>query len=144
MNWKLIFLLSLPGLALSFATVYIIPNNIAIYLWIAVYVFCAFVMAKKNEATQKYSSKPYWSIVFVGYLMSIWIGTVHYVFFDAYVSFQPKVLEQLKNSPEARWRLLVTNLVVGFFLSKILLILNFLAALILKKLKPKTTDVPNT
>ena len=142
MNWKLIFGLSLLGLAMAFATVYVIPNNIAIFLWIAIYIFCAFVIAKQTFDARKPARK-YWHAVAVGYLFCIYVGTVHFIFFDMYVAFQPKVLEVLKKHNDTRTSLLVMNIVFGFMLAKVLAVLTFFAGLILKKIKPTATNITN-
>ena len=43
MSWKLIFGLSLFGLAMAFATVYVVPSAIEPWIWLGIFVFCAFV-----------------------------------------------------------------------------------------------------
>ena len=40
MNWKLIFLLSLFGLAMGIATVYVIPSRLEPMFWLAISILC--------------------------------------------------------------------------------------------------------
>ncbi len=53
MNWKLIFLLSLFGLFMGVATVYFIPINIEPFCWLAIFLFCAYMIAR-NTATSRF------------------------------------------------------------------------------------------
>lgn len=50
MNWKLIFQLSLFGLAMAFATVTWIPSNIEPIFWLAIFIICAYLIATKCSA----------------------------------------------------------------------------------------------
>lgn len=40
MDWKLIFQLSLFGLAMAVATVYVIPSNIEPVFWLVIFLIC--------------------------------------------------------------------------------------------------------
>jgi uncharacterized membrane protein len=50
MNWKLIFQLSLFGLAMGVATVFLIPSKIEPAFWLVIFLFCAYVIAKRRPA----------------------------------------------------------------------------------------------
>ena len=50
MNWKLIFQLSLFGLAMGIATVFVIPSKIEPAFWLAIFLICAYVIAKRCAA----------------------------------------------------------------------------------------------
>jgi hypothetical protein len=47
MNWKLIFLLSLFGLAMGFATVFVLPTKIEPVFWLVIFVISAYLIAKR-------------------------------------------------------------------------------------------------
>ena len=47
MNWKLIFQLSLFGLAMAIATVSLIPQNVEPIFWLVVVLLSAYLIAKK-------------------------------------------------------------------------------------------------
>ena len=49
MNWKLIFGLSLFGLAMAIATVFVIPSKIEPFFWLAIFIICAIVIAKGDH-----------------------------------------------------------------------------------------------
>jgi len=51
MNWKLILQLSLFGLAMAFATVFVVPSNIEPLLWLPIFVICAYLIAKRGSTT---------------------------------------------------------------------------------------------
>jgi Na+-transporting NADH:ubiquinone oxidoreductase subunit NqrB len=46
MNWKLIFALSLFGLAMGLATVFVIPTSVEPFFWLPIFMLCAFLIAK--------------------------------------------------------------------------------------------------
>jgi hypothetical protein len=50
MNWKLIFQLSLFGLAMGIATVFVIPSNIEPAFWLVIFLICAYLIAKQSPA----------------------------------------------------------------------------------------------
>lgn len=47
MNWKLILLLSMFGLAMAIATVYVMPSRFEAPFWLVIFVTCAFVIARR-------------------------------------------------------------------------------------------------
>lgn len=49
MNWKLLFILSLFGLAMAFATVSLIPSKIEPTIWLLIFVTCAWFIAKNTN-----------------------------------------------------------------------------------------------
>ena len=46
MNWKIIFQLSIFGLIMALGTVQLIPERIEPFFWLAIFAFCAWVIAK--------------------------------------------------------------------------------------------------
>jgi hypothetical protein len=46
MDWKLVFQLSLFGLAMGIATVFVIPSNIEPWFWLLIFGVCAFLIAR--------------------------------------------------------------------------------------------------
>lgn len=47
MNYRLVALLSMFGLVMSLATVFIVPPNIEPILWLVIFVICAVVLTKR-------------------------------------------------------------------------------------------------
>ena len=72
MNWKLIFGLSMFGLAMAFATVYFIPAGLAESLcWLPIFIICAIIIAKR--APGKYFLHGF----FTSLVNCVWITGVH-------------------------------------------------------------------
>ncbi|MBI4947234.1 MAG: hypothetical protein HY840_12645 [Bacteroidetes bacterium] len=82
MNWKLIFGLSLFGLAMAIATVFVIPNKIEWMFWIPIFIFNAYLIAKNV-------SGKYFLYGFLVSLMNcVWITPIHMLFFNRMNSSQ--------------------------------------------------------
>src|SRR5689334_12060712 len=82
MNWKLIFLLSLFGLAMAFATVFWIPTRFEPFCWLAIFAFCAWTVAKRVEAKR---SKLFLHGFMISILNGLWITAVHLWFVQIYL-----------------------------------------------------------
>jgi hypothetical protein len=80
MNWKLIFGLSLFGLAMAVATVYCIPSNIEPILWLVIFLLCAYLIAK--NAAGKYFLHGF----LVSIVNCIWITGVHIMLSSTYLA----------------------------------------------------------
>ena len=50
MNWKLIFQLSLFGLAMGVATVFLIPSTVEPLFWLVVFAISAYAIAQSPRA----------------------------------------------------------------------------------------------
>jgi hypothetical protein len=58
-NWKLIFQLSLFGLAMAIATVYWIPQNVEPFFWLVIFIICAYLIAKRCSDKYFLHGEPY-------------------------------------------------------------------------------------
>ena len=133
MNWKLIFLLSLFGLAMGFATVYIIPSTIEPFLWLAIFLVCAFLIAR--YAPGKY----FLHGLLVSIVNSIWITAVHAALFYDYVAHHPEYLLSLQQPgvPEAlsghpRRLMVITGPIIGVISGLILGLFSWVASKFVK------------
>jgi hypothetical protein len=79
MNWKLIFGLSLFGLAMGIGTVFVIPWNVEPFCWLVIFLICAYLIARSM------ASYRFLTGVALGVVNSIWITASHLIFFDRYV-----------------------------------------------------------
>ena len=84
MDWKLIFQLSLFGLAMAFATVFLIPPNIEPAVWLVIFLICAYVITKRRPAG------PFVHGVLLGLVNSVWITAAHILLFDRYIAGHPQ------------------------------------------------------
>ena len=78
MNWRLIFQLSLFGLAMGVATVFIIPSTIEPFFWLAIFIASAWMIATHTPG------RYFLHGLLVGISNSIWITAVHVALFSAY------------------------------------------------------------
>src|SRR5579885_1029798 len=84
MSWKLVFGLSLFGLAMGFATVFAIPSRTEPWVWLAIFFVCAFVIAKRAPG------KHFLHGLCVSLVNSIWITGAHVLLFDKYRAGHPE------------------------------------------------------
>jgi len=130
MNKKLIFQLSLFGLAMAFATVYFIPSNIEPMCWIAIFFACAYIIAK--NCTEKY----FINGLCVSLVNAIWITGVHILLFDKYISTHPEEALMMTKMPlpdSPRIMMLMMGPVIGVVSGLILGLFALIASKILKK-----------
>src|SRR4051794_3045976 len=80
MNWRLVLGLSLFGLAMGVATVFIVPSKIEPIVWMAIFITCAVIIAKR--APGKY----FLHGLCVSLMNSVWITAAHVLLFDAYIA----------------------------------------------------------
>lgn len=130
LNWNLIFRLSLFGLAMAFATVYFIPSNIEPFCWLAIFIICAYLIAK--NCTSKY----FLHGLFVSLLNAVWITAAHILLFRTYMSNHPKEVAMMAKMPlpgSPRLMMLMTGLVVGLASGIVLGLFSLIASKIMKK-----------
>lgn len=96
MNVKFTIQLSLFGLIMGFATVSLIPEKTEPVFWLAIFSFCAFVIAKVCTAR-------YFLYGFVTSLFnSVWITGIHILFFNKYAASHPGIAAMGSNMYLAR------------------------------------------
>jgi len=78
-NWRLVFTLSLFGLAMAVGTVSAIPSNVEPVIWLTIFVICAFVIARNR------SSRHFLHGLLLGLLNSVWVTSAHIIFFSTYI-----------------------------------------------------------
>ncbi len=130
MNWKLIFQLSLFGLAMAFATVFIIPGNIELVFWLFIFIICAYFIAKKVPA--KYFLHGFC----VSLLNSVWITSAHILFYHTYIAghIEEATMAAKMPMPEhPRLMMLLAGPCFGVLFGLILGLFAFLASKIVKK-----------
>ena len=130
MNKKLIFQLSLFGLAMAFATVYFIPSDKEPFCWLAIFIFCAYMIATK--CTQKH----FLHGLFVSLLNAVWITFVHILLFSTYIANHPQEADMMKKMPlpdSPRLMMLLTGPVIGLISGLVLGLFAWVASKIVKK-----------
>jgi hypothetical protein len=93
MNWKLIFQLSLFGLAMGIATVFIVPSSIEPIFWLAIFLVCAYIIAGRAPA------RPFVHGLMVGIVNSVWVTASHILFFDYYIVRHQQEMAMMTSMP---------------------------------------------
>src|SRR5215475_3293991 len=110
MNWKLIFQLSLFGLAMAIATVYWIPSSLEPLFWIIIFVICAYLIARNCTANFFLHG------LLVSIVNSVWITALHVLLYKTYIEGHAKEAEMLSTMPmpkHPRMMMAFTGPVVG-------------------------------
>lgn len=107
MSFRLIFVLSLFGLGMAFATVYVLPSNVEPWVWLAILVVCAVVIAKR--APGKYFLHGF----LVSIVNSVFITAVHIALADRYLANHPREAAMNAQLGSPAVAMLVTGLGAG-------------------------------
>jgi hypothetical protein len=131
MNWKLIFQLSVFGLIMAIATISLIPEKVEPVFWLAIFIFCAIIIAK--GAPGRYFLHGF----LVSMVNSVWITAFHIVFYGTYIANHPNVVKMSQQHAflpsHPRLAMLITGPCFGMFFGLILGLFAYLASLIVKK-----------
>jgi hypothetical protein len=139
MNWKLIFVLSLFGLGMAFATVFWIPTKVEPGLWLVIFVICARLISK--FAFSKYFLHGF----LLGLVNCVWITAVHFFFFTSYLANRPEMAEMNTGMPGSlpnhpRLVMVLVAPIIGAASGLILGLFAFLATKINRK--PAAIGIP--
>jgi hypothetical protein len=129
MNWKLIFLLSLFGLAMAIATVFVIPSKIEPAFWLAIFIVCAVIIAKRC------SGRYFLHGLAVSLVNCLWITTAHVALYDAYAAthVQEVGLMAAATSTPPRVMMAVTGPIIGLVSGVVLGLFAVVASKVVKK-----------
>ena len=128
MNWKLIFALSLFGLAMGIATVYVIPSNIEPIFWLVIFIVCAIIIARVAPGS------PLLHGLMVGIVNSIWITAAHILLFDAYIANHAKEAAMMHGAPmPPRAMMAVVGPVIGVVSGIVIGLFAWIASKLLKR-----------
>jgi hypothetical protein len=131
MNWRLVFALSGFGAAMAVLTVFVIPSNVEPLFWLAIFVFCAWVIARRCER------RHFLHGFAVSVVNSVWITAAHVLLFDAYVARHPAEAAMAASMPlSPRVMMLVTGPVIGVISGLVLGLFAFIASRFVKRPAP--------
>ncbi len=130
MNRKLIFTLSLFGLAMAIASVFVIPSKIEPAFWLVIFITCAYFIAK--NASGKYFLH--------GFVLSlancVWITCAHVLFYATYIANHPDEAAMSAKMPlpeHPRMMMLVMGPIIGIISGVVQGLFAFIASKIVKK-----------
>ena len=95
MNWKLIFTLSLFGVAMGVASLFGLTGKIEPLLWLGIFILYAVMIAKKAR------SKHFLHGFLVSVLNGIWVGIIHSAFSSTLFLNNPEMLEGFQKLPQS-------------------------------------------
>jgi len=130
MNWKLILQLSLFGLAMSVATVYLIPSKIEPVFWLPIFLLSAYLIAKQC------SSKLFLHGLLLGLANSVWITAAHVLLFDTYIARHAQeaaAMQSMSVPVSPRVVMALTGPLFGFVSGLVLGLFAFVAGKLVKK-----------
>ena len=128
MNWKLIFLLSLFGLAMGIATVFVIPSNIEPLFWLVIFLISAYIIAR--QAPGKY----FLHGLLVSIVNSVWITGAHVLLFDQYIANHPKEAAMMTSMPAPpRMMMVIVGPLIGIVSGLVLGLFAFIASKLVEK-----------
>ena len=107
MDAKLVFRLSLFGLAMGIATVFWIPSNIEPFFWIVILGLSAWIIAARAPG------RPFLHGVLVGVVNSVWITAAHVLLFDAYIARHPREAAMVTEMGSPRLMMAAVGPVIG-------------------------------
>jgi hypothetical protein len=129
MDWKLIFGLSLFGLAMAIATVFVIPSNVEPIFWLAIFLVCAYQIARKRP------DRHFLHGLLVGIVNSVWVTGAHVLFFSQYIANHPKEAAMMTSMPlpdSPRLMMACVGPIVGVISGAIIGVLAYLAGRFIK------------
>jgi hypothetical protein len=133
MHWKLILQLSMFGLAMGLATVFVIPSNVEPAFWLVIFVVCAYIIARQCPG------KPFVHGLLLGLANSIWITAAHAFLFNQYLATHAREAEMMKSMPlpdSPRLTMVLTGPVIGVVSG---IVIGLFAMVASKLVKPRTT-----
>jgi hypothetical protein len=130
MDWKLIFSLSLFGLAMAVATVFVIPWKVEPVFWVAIFLVCAFIIARQRP------SRHFLHGLMVGIVNSVWVTAAHIAFFDRYIAGHPREAAMSSSMSSPRLMMALFGPVIGVISGIVIGVFALIAG---KMFKPRST-----
>jgi len=93
MNLKLCLLLSAFGLIMGIGTIYLIPSTTEPFFWLAIFLICAFLVAK--HAPGRYFLHGFVVSIF----NSVWVTLAHMSRFQEYAAGHPEYMKMVEGLP---------------------------------------------
>ena len=128
LNWKLIIRLSAFGLAMAIGSVWWIPGNIELVIWLGIFVYCAYMVAQQAPE----------NFFLHGFLISmvncIWVTSAHIIFFHDYAATHPEEMAMNTLMPtHPRLMMAIMGPMFGAVMGLILGLFCYIAAKIARK-----------
>jgi len=93
LDWKLIFLLSLVGVAMAFLSVFGMTGRLESVYWLVIFVFYGIIIVKRTPGEY------FLHAFLVSTLNGVWIGLIHASFFSIYMMNNPLMKATSQHMP---------------------------------------------
>jgi uncharacterized membrane protein len=93
MNWKLIVQLSLFGLAMGIATVFMISSRIEPVFWLAILAISSYLIARRAHG------QVFLHGLLLGVANSVWVTASHVLLFKQYIANHPQEAAMMSSMP---------------------------------------------
>jgi hypothetical protein len=131
MSWRLVFALSGFGAAMAVLTVFVIPSNVEPLFWLAIFVFCAWVIARRVER------RHYLHGLALGVANSVWMTAAHVAWLEAYLARHPNEAALAASMPlSPRVMMALTGPVIGVLSGVLLGLFALIAARFVRRPAP--------
>jgi hypothetical protein len=111
------------GLAMGVATVFVISSRVEPLVWVAIFLVCAYLVAKHA---------PGWHFLhglMIGIFNGVWITAAHILLFDQYVANHAREAQMMRDLPiSPRLMMAITGPVIGVVSGAILGLLALVAS----------------
>jgi hypothetical protein len=127
MNRKLVFQLSMFGLAMGILTVFVIPPKVEPLCWLIIFFICAVIIARKGVP------RPFVHGLLTSILNSVWITGAHVLLYDAYRAHHANEVAAMATSGVSpRLAMLAIGPIIGIGSGLLLGLFAFVASKIIK------------
>jgi hypothetical protein len=127
-NWKLIVQLSLFGLPMGIATVFVIP--LELFFWLVVLAITAYVIATRC------SRKRFTHGLLVGIAQDVWVAGSHVLLLSQFLASHPKAAAMVTSMASARLMVVLVGLVSGVLSGVVIGLCALLAAKLIRPPSP--------
>jgi hypothetical protein len=124
MNWRLVLRLSLFGLAMGIATVFVIPSNLEPLFWLAIFVVTAYAIATAT------GGRFFLHGLAAGIANSVWVTSTHVLLFREYLANHPQEAAMMTSMPlpdSPRLMMAMVGPVIGVISGVVIGILSVIA-----------------
>jgi len=115
---------------MAFATVFLIPEMIEPVFWVAIFIFCAYIIVKACPG--KYFLHGF----LVSMVNCVWITAAHIIFYSTYIASHPNAVKEFAGlflPTHPRLQMLIMGPVFGVGFGLILGLFSFIASNIVTK-----------